>query len=173
MNQLIQNLQKEDRQMARIIRGVKIMYLVLIPAYALLYLLAPDFTISQRAGGMLSVMGFAVFIILFQRKSNEFKQVDYALPTTQMLTETIKRYKLWKPELLWALVAVSLVDLGLTISKIKTFTPAEIHDKVIDTQIIMIPAIFIGLIIGIIWWYIKHKPLRDQAQKLLDELINE
>ncbi|WP_320168155.1 hypothetical protein [Mangrovibacterium marinum] len=173
MNQLIQKLQKEDRRMTRLIRGVKIMYLILIPIYTLLSLFAPDFTLVQRGGGILVVLGFIAFTVLFQRRINEFNSVDYALPTTQMLFQTMKRYKFWKPELPCALLAALLIDAGLCLIHVENFTDPQIRAKLLDIQGTMLPALLIGIVIGTAWWYLKHKPLHDQAQTMLNELMQE
>jgi len=175
MNQLLDKLKAADKRIIRISRGAQILYLVMIPLYATFYAWNPggEMNLNERLGGGVIVIALLCFALIFRLRIKRLKGVDYALPTTQMLAEATERFKLWKPELKWALLTVLLMDVGLSVSNYSRTDEIAPWMRVIEIQYIMIPSLLIGLAIGITWWYFKYKPLRDHAQHLLDELTAE
>ncbi len=173
MEQLIHKLQHEDKKLFRMYWGVSIVYLILTPVYALIYLLDPELIPIQRLGGMLVVAGFVTFVLLFRLRIKEFRAIDYSLPTILMLKKTIRRYSLWKTELWWALLGIAFMDCGLALSRFKSAELGANIDPILHAQYTILPAVTIGFLIGYVWWYLKHKPIRDNAQRLLDELLTE
>ncbi|RKD87936.1 hypothetical protein [Mangrovibacterium diazotrophicum] len=175
MNQLLDKLKAADKRMIRISRGVQILYLIMVPLYAIFYIWNPggEMNLYERLGGGVIVIALFCFALIFRLRIKRLKSVDYALPTTQMLAEATKRFKLWKPELKWALLTAALMDIGVSVSSYNHLEETAPWTRVVEIQYIMIPALLIGLGIGIIWWHFKYKPLRDHAQKLLNELTAE
>lgn len=83
-----------------------------------------------------------------------------------MLKNAAYRYKPFQLKSIWVLIAILLIDTGLIIQ-------SKIDDSFGDEQIFFFGAIFIGLAIGLIIWYFKYKPLRDNALRLIDEIEGE
>lgn len=175
MKQLVDKLRAAEKRMIRISRGVQILYLVMVPLYAIYYIWNPgnEMNLYERLGGGIIVIALLCFVLIFRYRIKRLKGVDYSVPTTQMLTEATERFKLWKPELKWALLTAVLMDIGVSVSSYNHLEETAPWTRVVEIQYIMIPSLLIGLAIGITWWHIKYKPLRDHAQKLLDELAAE
>lgn len=172
MNNLLNKLKAEDKFVLRLSKGLQIVYWILIPIYTILFVFIPDadMTIYERLGGVCFVLAFLVFALVFRHRVKTLKGIDYSVSTIQMLDEAADRYKLWKPEFCWVILTVFLIDVGLSISSYYRLEVANWLDRILLVQYILIPAVLVSLSIGIVWWYLKHKPLRDHALKLLDEL---
>ncbi len=172
MNQLLDKLKAEDRFILRLTKGIQILYIILIPVYTVLFIVDPGgrMNLYEQIGGAFYVVAFLLFVIIFRYRIKQFKNIDYSLSSVKMLEEAVNRYKLWKPELVWALLTVLLIDIGMSLRGFDEEDPLKIKERILDAQYVLIPAVLIGFIIGVIWWYRKHKPLRDHALRLLDEL---
>ena len=172
MNDLLNKLKKEDKFLLRLYKGVQILYWVLIPVYAVLFVFFPDdeMTLTQRFGGACFVVSFVIFVIIFRQRIKEQKSIDYSLPSVQMLEQAAERYKVWKPEIKWALLAVIIVDVGMVLMDAGEMNSHSLWRGILEIQYLYLPMIVVGVLVGIFWWYKKHKPLRDHALKLLEEL---
>ncbi|HKJ43336.1 MAG TPA: hypothetical protein VKA27_14660 [Sunxiuqinia sp.] len=172
MNDLLNKLKKEDQFLLRLYKGIQILYWILIPVYTMFFVFAPDkeLTLIERFGGGCAVIAFIIFVIIFRKRIKEQKSVDYSLPSVQMLEHAAERYKIWKPEIKWALLAVLITDVGMVLlsyDEMKGLSPIM---RILQIQYIFIPMIIVAILVGIFWWYKKHKPLRDHALELLEEL---
>lgn len=172
MQPLLDKLKAADKRMIRISLGVQIMYLVMIPIYAAFYIWNPGGEMNdfERLGGGIIVLSLICFALLFRSRIKRLKQVDYAIPTRQMLSEAVTRFSLWNPEIKWALAAAFVMDIGLSVSHYEEGEGANPWSGAIEMQYVFIPAIIIGVIVGIVLWHYRYKPLRDNARKLLQEL---
>jgi hypothetical protein len=144
----------------------------MIPVYTFLLVLFPsdDVLLVERLGGLCFVLSFVVFAVLFSKKAREFKTIDYSQPSVQMLESAVKRYRLWKPELAWALFAILFLDAGMVLMRIPRTESDSLLMVILKVQYVLVPLIAGGFVVGIIWWYLKHKPLRDYALQLLKAL---
>ncbi|MDE5420585.1 hypothetical protein L3073_00010 [Ancylomarina sp. DW003] len=168
LDQLVSKLQKEDNQYAKLCKGIQIIYWIFIPFYTIMairhYLDSGE--MSDLIGGLLYVGGFLIIAIFFGNYHKAYKYVDYSLPTLKMLKNAAYRYKPFQLKSIWVLIAILLIDTGLIIQ-------SKIDDSFGDEQIFFFGAIFTGLAIGLIIWYFKYKPLRDNALRLIDEIEGE
>jgi hypothetical protein len=59
-----------------------------------------------------------------------------------------------------------MVDLGLSFMN-------HSESDFWHTQMWFIPLIIVSIIGGLIWWYVRYKPIRDGALKLIKEIEEE
>lgn len=172
MDQLVNKLKAKDKVFMRISKGMQIFCWVLISFYFLILVVNPDpdLLINQRIGGFLYVVSFSFFALIFNRKMKDFKEVDYSLPTVVMLEKAADRYKLWKPALILAFIPVVFVDAGMVLFAMREWSMDDFVTQAIKTQVFFVPLIVVSFSIGVGIWYLKQKPLRDHALKLLKEL---
>lgn len=164
-DKLIVKLKTEDARYATLSRAIQIIYWIFIPLFFLITLLEYTETkeSDQLIGGAFFIISFLIFAIFFGNYYKEYKYVDYSLPTIQMLKKAAYRYKPFQLKSLWVLLAIVLMDGGLTFKR-------EFNETVLDVQIYFIGLMVVALIVGLIIWYFKYKPLRDEALKLIAEL---
>lgn len=166
LDSLTSRLRKEDKNYATLMKVVQVIYLAFIPIYAVLT--TSEYVDSKEKNVLISgacaIAGFIVFIVLFRVYYKDYKYVDYSLPTLQLLKKAVYRYQPFQWRALWVLLALVLMDFGLTLSWL------DEGISIAHSQAFFGGAILLGLIIGLVWWYIKYKPLRDDALKLLKEL---
>lgn len=167
-DKLIVKLKTEDARYATLSRAIQIIYWIFIPLFFLITILEYTETreSDQLIGGALFILSFLIFAIFFGNYYKEYKYVDYSLPTIQMLKKAAYRYKPFQLKALWVLLAIVLMDGGLTFKR-------EFNETVLDVQIYFISLMVVAVIVGLIIWYFKYKPLRDEALKLISELENE
>ena len=112
---LILKLKNEDARNLRISKNFQWIYWILIPIYAGFFILNPDdeLNLLSRISGACYVVSFIIFAFIFRKSVKEYKAIDYSLPTLEMMKQAVKRYHLWQPRLLWALLSVLFIDAGL------------------------------------------------------------
>ncbi|MCZ4694101.1 hypothetical protein DWB61_02635 [Ancylomarina euxinus] len=168
LDQLVGKLQKEDNRYANICKGLKVVYWVLIPIYSLI---AIDTYIDTKElidlfAGLLFVGSFLIFAIIMGDFQKEYNSVDYSLPTLNMLKKAFDRYKPFRPKALWAVAAFFLMDAGFYLS-------SSFKDRVVDKQIYVLAIFLASVIVGLIIWYFKYKPLYDNSKRLIAEIEGE
>ena len=163
-NHLINRIKSEDQRYARISKAIQIVYWVLTPIY--LVLISIDITIKSPithiAGSFCFLLGMIVFALIFRLYYFEYKSIDYGQPTLEMLKKAAQRYKPFQERLWFVLVAVLLIDAGLSLK-------GPLADFV-QTQIAFLSSMTGALIIGIFVWWIRYKPLRDQTLRMIREI---
>ena len=168
LNQLVGKLQKEDKTYSKLFKFLKIIYWIYIPIYILLaigiFLITKE--IDNLYAGFCFIISFIIFALIAANYQKDFKNTDYSLPTLKMLKNAAIRYKPFQLKGLWTILAVIFMDAGFSINSF-----AKNHVMII--QIIFLGSMLVGLVIGIIIWFIKHKPLRDNALRLIAEIEGE
>ena len=166
LEQLTGRLKTEDSHYAKIIKGVQIMYLIFIPLFA--FKTISEYNDSKSMNdiysGIFLILSFLTFIFAFRKYYKEYKHVDYSLPTLEMLKKAAHRYQPFQKKTIWVFTGLVLMDIGLA------FDWLDLNTSLLHTQIIFVGGIILGFIIGIIVWYFKYKPLRDDALKLIREI---
>ena len=166
--QLLGKLKKEDTNYSSLSKALLIIYLIMIPLYivitALEYFETKD--VFQIVGGACFVISFSVFAIFFRIYYKEYKYVDYSLPTIQMLKKAAYRYKPFQLRTLWILPALVLMDLGLYFTSSFDIIGIKAH-------LYFIVLMLLSICVGIVFWWVKYKPLRDNALALIKELEEE
>lgn len=163
--QLVSKLKTEDTNYAWISRAIQIMYWIFIPVFAFLTFREYSETgnSNELISGAFFILAFLIFALFFGKYYEEYKYVDYSLPTIQMLKKAAYRYQPFQQRQVWILLALILVDLALTFDWMDS-TP------LIEIQITFVGLIAFSLLVGLIIWYFKYKPLRDEALSLINEI---
>lgn len=162
---LVSKLKEEDTNYANIIKAIQIVYWIFIPFLVVMTLrkYLPDKNIEELIGGVCFVTAFLIIALGFRKYYKKYKWVDYSLPTAQMLRNAVWRYQPFQKNTIWLYVGILLMDVGLIFD-----WKDELSFWMI--QIYFFGAITFGAIIGIIIWYVKYKPIRDEAKSLLREI---
>lgn len=165
LDELIPQLQKSDKNYANIAKQIQAIYWVLLPVYAIIVVihLFDNSPFSEILGSICFMCGMLIFALLFRKYQKEYNTVDYALPTLKMLKKAANRYKPFRLETIWALLASLFIDAGLVLGH------WEDGDAMV-IQLIFGGALFVALLVGLVWWYISYKPLRDGALQLIREI---
>ena len=168
LDQLVGKLQKEDKTYGNLFKLLKSVYWIFIPIYILITI--GLFIISEEMidlfAGLCFIISFIIFALILGNYQKDFKNTDYALPTLLMLKNAASRYKPFQFKGLWVILAVLFMDAGFSINSF-----AKNH--IMTIQMIFLGSMLVGLLIGTIIWFIKQKPLRDNALRLIAEIEGE
>ena len=166
LEKLTGKLKKEDTNYATIIKVIQVFYWVFIPVFALLTVLEYSETHSINAiiSGSFFLLAFLIIALTFRKYYKEYNYVDYSLPTLELLKKAVYRYQPFQMRGLWVVLGLAFMDVGLTLDWLDNNT------TVLQTQLFFMGAILFGAVIGLILWYFKYKPLRDEALKLIREI---
>lgn len=164
-DRLVSKLKTEDTNYSKISRAIQIIYWIFIPVFAIMTFREYSETgnSNELISGAFFILAFLIFALFFGKYYKEYKYVDYSLPTIHMLKRAAYRYQPFQRRQLWILLALILIDLGLTFDWMD-------GTSVIDIQFTFIGVIIFSLVVGLIIWYFKYKPLRDDALRLISEL---
>ena len=166
-NNLINRIRREDERYARITKTFQIVYWAFVVIYLVLIIMhiATKSPVAEIAGSLCFLLGMIVFAILFRIYYFEYKSVDYGQPTLEMLKKAAHRYKPFQGKLWFAFIAVLLVGTGMSLN-------GPFADFV-QTQILFWSSMTVALIIGLIVWWIRYKPLRDDMLRIIREIEGE
>jgi|WetSurSiteA1Bulk_404760.scaffolds.fasta_scaffold01118_3 hypothetical protein len=174
INQLVQRLQKEDNRNLMTFKRFQGIFVGFILVYSFIFIFNPwtDLGLSYRITGVCYVLGFFLFGMIFRKYYREYKAINYSLPVSEMLQKAAERYRLQYRKTWVVIFPLLFIDAGMTITFYQRFT-AYAPWKIIGlVQLVYIPTLILGFLIGVLIWYKRQKPLRDAAIKLLDELNN-
>lgn len=165
LKHLIGRLKSEDTHYAFISRFLQIMYWLFVPVFLIAayrhHASSGDYL--QLIGEGCKVLSFLIFALFFGRYFKEYRYVDYSVPTITMLKKAASRYKPLHGKIVWILLAIVLLDIGL-------YYTGFGEDNVIQSQLLFVGAILLAMLAGLLVWYIKYKPLRDDALRLIAEI---
>jgi hypothetical protein len=169
---LIEKLKKEDIRYRGIYKRFLWIFYIMIILYAAFFILNPgkELTLTDRISVACFVLAFIVFAILFRGYYREFKQIDYSLPVSMMLRNAVKRYRLKLTRSFFLFIPILLIDAGVSITNFPRFTNLTPWERIGLVQLVYIPLMMAGALIGILIWYKRHKPIRDEANRLINEL---
>lgn len=164
LSEFTENMKNTDSRYAQIVKGVQLMYYVIIPVYVIL-IVVQIFThasLYDLGGTICILMSMLIFALLLRNYYKEYNNVDYAQPTLIMLKKAAIRYKPFQRKTWWVLLAIIILGFGMVFNNR-------------DFDIVFVLSIYGGLMLssviaGLIWWYVRYKPLRDAALKLIAEI---
>lgn len=167
LEKLTGKLKAEDSNYSNVCRVLQIVYWIFVPVYLLmaLYDYAEARELEPVVRGISMSMAFVIFAVFFGRYFKEYKHIDYSLPTLAMLKRAAYRYQPFQWKMLWIVLAILLMNLGMNYNSLGT-------DESLIAQIVFLGAILIGFIGGLLLWYIKYRPLRNDVLRLIDEIEN-
>lgn len=168
---LIGNLKNEDARYSRLSKNIQWIYWILIPIYAFMIIreMFDDGNAITLVSGICYILSMLIFALFFRKYQKEYREVNYDLPTLQMLKQAMYRYKPLQKKTLWILLAILLMDCGLSLSPI---WENEDLKSVLTFQLIYFSTMIGSVCIGLVIWYYKYKPLYDEAKNLIAEIEN-
>jgi hypothetical protein len=165
LNDLISKLRNEDERYARISKSFLIVYWALIPIY--LVLITRDVivkgSIEDIASSLCFLFGMIAFAFLFSTYYKEYKSVDYAQSTLIMLKKAVRRYTPFYGMGWMAFLGVLLINIGLSLRSL-------FESDLVTIQIVFWGAMIAAVLIGLSIWWVRYKPIRDEALRLVREL---
>jgi hypothetical protein len=168
LDQLMSKLKKEDNNYTNLFKVFKGIYWVAIPIYVvfaiIIYITTND--IMNLIAGLSIISSFVILLIFVGKYQNEYRNTDYSLPTLTILKKAASRYQPIRPKDVWVILALVLMDIGFSINSINKI-------DLLTFQIYFGVFFTLALIIGFIVWYIKYKPLRDNALAIITEIEGE
>ena len=108
-----------------------------------------------------TLLPFVIIYFVLRKRYKEYKRADYSQSTYLVLKSMERRYRSFRLEDLWVFAALFILVISLGIDH---------HMGFLSSQLFYWAFILIGIIVGYIYWYIKIKPLRDKALKMIKEL---
>lgn len=169
---LIVNLRKEDARNLKLTHKMQLLMWVMAVLYLLLTLL--EFIMSEnwvKPFGATLVMASFLVLALFNRYfQKEYKSIDYAVPTIEMLTRAAMHYQVFHGRLLYILITLVVEDIGLCFFMSDIFKVADPLPRFLIAQVSFIILLVFGFFVGYRIWRKHQKPLRDMALLLLKEL---
>ncbi|WP_461629708.1 hypothetical protein [Labilibaculum euxinus] len=121
MGSFIDKLKREDNNLQKIFKILKITYIVLLIIYI------PIFYFEIEKGGLFQVvkvvfiaLGFSTFLFVFAYAQKKIKKISYAEPTLILLKKTEKRYRPFHLLDLASIPPILFLAIGLGLSE-KTF----------------------------------------------------
>lgn len=165
---LVGRLKKEDQHYSRLSNGLQIVYFVLLPIYLILLVvhIIEGSAWYEILGSVCFALSMLIFALFFRRYYKEYKYVDYAQPMLIMLKEAAFRYQPFQWRIIWILFALILMDIGMSLTTFKMENTGWV-------QILFIGSLGVGVVIGYIVWWIRYRPLRMDALKLIKEIEEE
>ena len=172
LNSLVIRLRKEDDRLAKKMKNMKWLYIVMIIIYTGLMVINPDpeLKLHNRISGFCYVSAFIIFAVLFKQKIWDFSTVDYSMSSSEMLTRAAHRYRFSFSQFFFVLPSILLIDAGFSISLFYRLTSLSPLNRILILQAFYIPLILVSGFIGYLIWRRKHKPLYENAKELLKEL---
>lgn len=166
LSKLTGKLKKEDRRYAAIVMVIQIFYWIFIPLFIIKTVeqYSDSHNINDLISGVALVLGFLIIALTFRKYYKDYQYVDYSLPTLEMLKKAAYRYQPFQKRGLWIVPGLLLMNVGLTFDWIKE------GKSVLDSQVFFLGAILSGVLLGLVLWYLKYKPLRDNIRKLIKEI---
>jgi len=166
--EIIGRLKNEDDRYAALSKRIQIVYWILLPVFFVLIIhqIVNKNPVVDIIGSVCFLFAILIFALFFKRYYKEYKYVDYSLPTLAMLKKAAYRYKPLQLKTIWIFLAVVLVDAGLCLNTSLGF-------KLISVQVYFLGAIVLATVIGLLFWKIRYKPLRDNALNLIQEITGE
>ncbi|MCY1633808.1 hypothetical protein [Marinifilum sp. D737] len=165
LDQLLGKLKKEDRNYSNLCKRMKIVYWIFIPLYTIIAFIHYFDTkeLTDLIAGLLLVAAFLIFALVFGSYQKEYKNVDYSLPTLLMLKQAAERYHPFRKKSILIFLAVFLMNASFNLRSQPLFNTVE-------SQIVFFSIFILAIIIGLVIWYFKYKPLRDNALANIAEI---
>lgn len=118
-------------------------------------------------GYLLYVLGIITAVPFLIKKYRHNRSLNYDIPVIQFIEETEKRFTLFPVSKLWLIPFVLTIDISLVFIASDSRLPTI--NEVLLTQIIMIFALTIGLIIRVLFWRRKLF-LLDELRRIKQSL---
>jgi hypothetical protein len=172
METFIDKLKNEDQRNLHQVKSFKIIYLIFIFIY-LLFFIIEFIDYGSIEGGLTQLLFAAAFIIfyfIFRNLHKVFRDLDYSVSLSEMLSKVIDRYQLKVKTYLQLSIPVLLINIALVNNIYPDLTWLSPVNRILIVQAFVIP-IFVGAAyVGYLIWKKRQKPLVDNAKQLLSDL---
>ena len=165
LEKITSKLKAEDSNYSKVCRVLQIVYWIFVPLYLLmaLYDYSDTGEVEPVVRGISMSIAFVIFAIFFGKYFKTYRYVDYSLTTLTMLKRAAYRYQPFQWKMLWIVLAIFLMNIGMNYNSLGT-------DESLVAQFVFIGAILIGFMGGLLLWYIKYRPLRNDILHLIEEI---
>lgn len=166
LDKLVNKLTTMDSISRKSVKFVKILYLTLFPLIVFrLVVNIIEKDISQIFSTACTSIAFLIIIWVSSSTYKKHKTVDFSLPTVELLRKYSKKIRLGDFKFaIGILLGLTIMDIGI----VNTSLPYNI--PIFKFQLFYWGFIAIVIVIGIIVWYIKYKPLRIDIRRVLKEI---
>lgn len=172
MERLLNNLKEEDQKYTRIFKGFQIVYIVLLVIYLTLFVFNPDDEITKldRISGVFNATSMLIFALYFNFYYKNYRKIDYAIPTLELMKNVVKRYRIWRLDLIWVFLAILCIDVGVSLTFYQRTDAEDPMQGIIYFNLIFLVLLIISISLGYAIWYTRHKPIRDAAKKIIADM---
>ena len=162
LSEFTRNLKSKDDKYANLCKSLQIVYWVLAPLYLVLMVVQifENKPITDIVGNLFLALAMLMFALLFRYYAKDYKNVDYSQPTLIMLKKAAYRYLPYRLSALWALLGALLVYVSFYITSTMPYWVSKL----------LLVSLGLGILIGMVIWWIRYKPLYDGARKLIREI---
>lgn len=169
---LITDLKSKDRWVYNMFVMVFVIFILALTATSIVFAIEEQYDIYNTSTFLVYLLGIAAMGYFGFQIASEYKDVDYGIPTVLMLEGAVRRYQLLHPKSGALLASILFLNLSQVIGCLKFRNDPDFIQRIINSQIPLFVGGIIGFAIGITIWATKQKPLKDRAQKLLNELMS-
>ncbi|WP_066632123.1 hypothetical protein [Labilibacter marinus] len=161
---LCSKLKKEDKVIAGISKAFVIVCSVLLPLY--LYIVIDLFSrgkeLSIIVANICTLGGLLILFWSYRNNKRKYGGIDYSEPTLMMLKKAAKRYRALSFKSITFIIGLFMLHIGLYIN--------VFYNTPLFIQVSFFFTIIIAIVVGIIIWKNRYKPLRDDSLKLIKEI---
>ena len=165
LNDLVLKLKDADGHYARISKRVQFIYWALVPIYLVIIILdvVNNISLADIGSSLFYLMGMTVFALIFRSYYKEYNFVDYTQSTLIMLKKAARRYYPCQGKVWLVVLGLICIDAGLTLR-------SPFFIEIVKLQIIFWGAMFGAVLVGLFVWWVRYKPLRDEALRLIRDI---
>ncbi|HZJ74300.1 MAG TPA: hypothetical protein VFC87_05805 [Perlabentimonas sp.] len=161
LNEFTSKLKKEDERYASISKRFLIVFWIILPIYFVLiiYDVIVKASAAEIIGSVCTLLALLIAILVYRFNYKKYKYVDYSQSTLIMLKKAVYRYQPYQLNTLWGLLALLLLSVNNYINLSSSYSFAY-----------FVGFIGLAILIGLLIWWIRYKPLYDGAKKLIREI---
>jgi cbb3-type cytochrome oxidase subunit 3 len=167
----VKGLKSEDTRNLGMTNSFQWIMWILAPVYFLLFLLRiiehPEI---GEIGFLFFSLGFLAFALLFKSLHKDYKDIDYGIPTMEMLRNVVHRYAFWQTKTFRGIIPALLCALGFSFSGQRLFPFDSQGIRILAAFGTIMIFIFFSAFIGYLIWRKRQKPIRDQAIIMLQDM---
>ncbi|HOP03840.1 MAG TPA: hypothetical protein PL017_05395 [Tenuifilaceae bacterium] len=172
MENFIVKLKNEDQRYLQQVKSFKMIYLIFIFFYALIFAInfVATGSIERGISQLFYFMAFVIFYAIFRNLYKVYRDIDYSVSLSEMLTKVIDRYQLKAKYYFQIAIPIILIDIALVFSLYNRLTDLTPLNRILVVQSILTIVFGGAAYIGYLIWKKRQKPLVDSAKQMLSEL---
>jgi|GEM_PF-751612 len=166
IDEMIHTLKKADAENAKLAKNMQYLYFsltIFYVFYMFFLFFRNNYAINYLIGGGFFLITFTIFMLFFKKSSAENSQINYAMPVLSLLKAAAKRYKILHPKIVWIFLGILFTALGIYFLSVD-------YKFVTEIQFLYWGLVVLSLIIGLIVYYVKYKPIHDNLVQMIKEI---